>query len=685
MKFKNLKKCLMAHLLALTIASPAALAMPTGGEVVVGDVAGLNTANMTVNADSLVTWSDFSVAAGEIVNINLGDNAMVNYVTGGNESQLLGILNANGSGESLFMLVNPNGIITGANSQINADQMILSTLDLGKNPTGITDFEQLLTNNTLTLKTGSGKITIGKGSQLIATGGELHLIGNVIEIADDVVIKSLDSMASAIAAKDATLTFPEDDGAIRVSKVEAETGNTVTIGTADIDASEVLVAGGKVALDGTWLISEGAEPVTVVAAGSITGDESNLIVNASDGNKITMNNAHVDSTDEVSVIGGSIEIKDSAILGNSPEDVRVFAVNSVKETDFDTVATATDKNNIAITGSVLKTNNSVYNEPNITIFGGKVEINNSTINTFDGHEIEITSASRYEDSDTKEQTIVNATSANSVTINDSELISNGDVVVWGGKIELDGKTSIKSKDEVFLLASSNIVDSEDDRVDSIIKNAKVYNTNTITMGEDVTLSGQQNDGKNTPLAVGYAVIDKSGKIQSNMIINADGINAGGGTVINSPEPAPAPEPAPTPAPTPIEPDKAAEEVLKEKPSTENFGKYVAQQTDQSAEKAASIIKAVIENKDTTPAQKEAYVKEVINNNTALATEQTDTQNKLNSDAAAPAPVASSDTAASMDVASGSDAASGSDTVAAPAESGSSDGNSQSEDGNGKNN
>ena len=108
-----------------------AFANPQGGVVIGGDatatIGGEGTANVIINQfaeNAVIDWQDFSVQLGELTRfVQPGANAAVlNRVLGGNPSQLLGSLQANGQ----IYLVNPNGILVGSQGSIDSQSFIAS-------------------------------------------------------------------------------------------------------------------------------------------------------------------------------------------------------------------------------------------------------------------------------------------------------------------------------------------------------------------------------------------------------------------------------------------------------------------------------------------------------------------------------------------------------------------------------
>jgi filamentous hemagglutinin family protein len=114
----------------------AAYANPNGGTVVGGSatISGQGTSHVIVNQGSnraAINWNNFSVGNGERTQFIQPDKNSVafNRVTGGNASQILGSIDANGK----VILANPNGIIFGAGSKVDAAGLVATTHDADTN------------------------------------------------------------------------------------------------------------------------------------------------------------------------------------------------------------------------------------------------------------------------------------------------------------------------------------------------------------------------------------------------------------------------------------------------------------------------------------------------------------------------------------------------------------------------
>src|SRR5271165_3333244 len=123
-----------ASVLALAVAScfaPPALANPTNPTVVSG-TAGFgssgNTLTVTNSPGAVINWGAFSIGQNEVTRFiqQTAASAVLNRVTGGDPSLILGTLSSNGR----VFLINPNGITFGQGSQIDVGGLVASTLNL---------------------------------------------------------------------------------------------------------------------------------------------------------------------------------------------------------------------------------------------------------------------------------------------------------------------------------------------------------------------------------------------------------------------------------------------------------------------------------------------------------------------------------------------------------------------------
>ena len=151
---KNLKRNLLICLLAgsavmYTLPLYAATSvigngtLPSGGHFVTGGadnniVIGNNGLQMDITQsgnNAVITWKDFNVGGSATVNFWGPENHnTLNYVNGGNMSQIYGTINANNNGN--IFIVNPAGVQIGNSAQINVGSLYVSNKYLNEDKLG---------------------------------------------------------------------------------------------------------------------------------------------------------------------------------------------------------------------------------------------------------------------------------------------------------------------------------------------------------------------------------------------------------------------------------------------------------------------------------------------------------------------------------------------------------------------
>ncbi|MBJ7449023.1 MAG: filamentous hemagglutinin N-terminal domain-containing protein [Parachlamydiales bacterium] len=149
---------------SLLLAHGTLLANPTDPQVVYGDAQFTsieNTLNIMTSDKAVIDWNSFSIGSGEITQFIQPaiDSAVLNRVTGGDLSQIMGTLQANGR----VYLVNPNGVVIGKDGFIKAADFVSSTLDMS--------IEEFINNAMMTFAGSSNGsiINLGKIETLAGT------------------------------------------------------------------------------------------------------------------------------------------------------------------------------------------------------------------------------------------------------------------------------------------------------------------------------------------------------------------------------------------------------------------------------------------------------------------------------------------------------------------------------------
>ena len=106
-------------------------ALPNGAKTVNGDVSiaiSSNNMNITASDRAIINYNSFDIAKNESVNFiqPSSTSVVLNRVILANPSSILGSLNANGR----VFLINPAGIVFGADSSVNTNSFLATTLDI---------------------------------------------------------------------------------------------------------------------------------------------------------------------------------------------------------------------------------------------------------------------------------------------------------------------------------------------------------------------------------------------------------------------------------------------------------------------------------------------------------------------------------------------------------------------------
>jgi filamentous hemagglutinin family protein len=198
-KGKSVNRKLLAATLLAT--SQLVLAGPMDGQVTAGT--GVisqqsNTTTVTQSSQNMsLTWGSFNTAGNEIVNfVQPSASAIaVNRIFDTNATQFFGQLNANGQ----VYLINPNGVVFGAGSQINVGGLVASTLDI--NDAALSSTTRNFTG------TGTGSI-INHGSINTVNGGYVAFLGN--RVSNQGNINAPQGTVALGAGNDVTLSFSGD-------------------------------------------------------------------------------------------------------------------------------------------------------------------------------------------------------------------------------------------------------------------------------------------------------------------------------------------------------------------------------------------------------------------------------------------------------------------------------------------
>ncbi len=229
-----------------------------------------NLLSITNTPNAIINWGSFSIGANEITRFiqQSASSAVLNRVVGQNPSSILGALQSNGR----VFLINPNGIVFGAGSQINVGGLVASTLNLSNE-----DFlagRMRFTGGSLA---NTGKSVINQGDITTSSGGNVYLIGNAVT--NNGIITSPKGEVILAAGTSVELVNPgtpdlrveivaPDNQAINLGSIVAESGRigiyAGLINQANtLNANSVVVGeNGRITLKATKNIDLGKDSIT---------------------------------------------------------------------------------------------------------------------------------------------------------------------------------------------------------------------------------------------------------------------------------------------------------------------------------------------------------------------------------------------------------------------------------------
>ncbi len=223
----SLRSALSLYLTATLVCLPA-YANPTGASVVAGDVrVDTGPSGVTITQGSsraIINWQDFSIGAGEVTTFLQPDasSAVLNRVISGRPSHLQGRLDANGR----VYLINPNGVLFGADARINVGGFLASTLDVSD--------EAFLKGGDL-LFLGDSTAAVQNLGRIDASGGDVFLISRRIENAG--TMRASGTVAAAAGSE--VLLTTDNRIFVRASSAPGEVLNRAEIEAARVELRAV--------------------------------------------------------------------------------------------------------------------------------------------------------------------------------------------------------------------------------------------------------------------------------------------------------------------------------------------------------------------------------------------------------------------------------------------------------------
>lgn len=487
----------------------------------IGDLA--NGATVTPQTDSIINWETFNIGQSETLNFDTTMAAILNRVTGAQMSEILGKMTQVGA-KPLF-LVNPNGIHIGGTASFDVTNLTLSTLNMDtaefNRPKRIGDWvlkqgaqgakelsidagAQLNIHNGGMIAISAGKVTVADGVTFVADSadhGGLYIsaykgdtldgtkqigeteAGNTIDFRGKVLgVEYLEMNASSINVEGANLAG-KDISMRSVAKVQSERSpdvgrlaaptNTLTLKNTKVVGDQIHMLGGKVdvAKDVNFKFAAGADEARLdVFALSKVVDEGKS-ASTVQGNDVAfhgMVTSDADRDAEVNIGGATVNM-DGAKFRMPKGNLSVVAIASSEDSyaedagvEKETALTKAAAANV-VQADGLDVEGNLHGTQ---IYGGKVELKNTTIKTPGKIEIEAYTSRdwKHEERTTahanelKSEKTLYAGKDNAVRLENTRLLNENSDPSWfsrlwirGGKIEMNN-SELASESEVNALA-----------------------------------------------------------------------------------------------------------------------------------------------------------------------------------------------------------------------------------------
>lgn len=274
-----LRRALNLAILAI-IYPPSLLANPDGAQIISGqvsiDTSSPGVANITNSPNAIIQWQNFNIAQNEITRFiqQNGQSAVLNRIIGENPSAILGQLASNGK----VLLINPNGIVFGANSVIDTQGLIASSLNLSDQDFFSGNYHFIAGSNAGSI-VNEGIIRAGKDGNIILIAPSINNNG---------IIKTEGGQITLAAGQNLVLTNL-DDPDIRF-EIQAP-GNAV------LNLGKLLTEGGAVNVFANTITHSGeinADSVSIDAQGNIKLVAEQHI-NLTQDSKLSANNSSGDA------------------------------------------------------------------------------------------------------------------------------------------------------------------------------------------------------------------------------------------------------------------------------------------------------------------------------------------------------------------------------------------------------
>ena len=492
----------------------------------IGDLA--NGATVMPQTDSIINWETFNIGQSETLNFDTTMAAILNRVTGAQMSEILGKMTQVG-GKPLF-LVNPNGIHIGGTASFDVTNLTLSTLNmdtaefnrpkgqgewaLKQGAQGATELRvdtgaQFNIRNDGSLALTAGKVTVADGVTFVAdsaahdglyisaykgdtldgtkSSGETEA-GNTIDFRGKVSgVKHLEMSASSINIEGAELAGRdivirsvakgqvEKTATNEITTMTAAPTNTLTVKNTQIAGNNVELLGGKVDVAKNVNVTFGAGAdeahLNVFAFSKVVDEGKSASISTAQGNDVAFHGTVTSDPDrdaEVNISGATVNM-DGAKFRIPKGNLSVVAIASLEDSYAEDAGVEKETALTKATAANVVQADGLDVEGNLhgtQIYGGRVELKNTTIKTPGKIEIEAYTSRdwKHEERTTahanelKSEKTLYAGKDNAVRLENTRLLNENSDPSWfsrlwirGGKIEMNN-SELASESEVNALA-----------------------------------------------------------------------------------------------------------------------------------------------------------------------------------------------------------------------------------------
>ncbi|RIY33802.1 hypothetical protein CJP74_00970, partial [Psittacicella melopsittaci] len=315
--FNKVSKLLGGLLLALPltgISTAYASNSLTGATVINGkvDIVTKDLVTTITNSNgAIIEWEKFNIKSNELVKFiqESSNSAVLNRVLGGSVSQILGTLESNGK----VFIVNPAGIVFGANSVVNVQSLVASTLDISN--------EDFVKGNYVFNQEKDQAIAsvLSQGLIKVNDDGTLALVGG--QVVNTGVLEAKNGTVYLLAGQ--SITIQDLDNPLISYKVTAE-NKAVNLG--EIVSKRAYLLANKVAV-GYTSAEQFADVISTsdsARKASITANGEVLLYGASESDLVQQTNftdaqlaANISNQSGLVVINGTINASNATGTGGT--------------------------------------------------------------------------------------------------------------------------------------------------------------------------------------------------------------------------------------------------------------------------------------------------------------------------------------------------------------------------------